>query len=122
MGSTLVLAGAQAGRRDSEVYFIVVKFDVLPEWSDRWMDLVADFTEATGPSREPVVQWSRSPEEANTSYLIEAFTDEGAVRTSTASTSRRRPRDAPGTRLTPRIVSRQIEGSGWDVMGEMTID
>ena len=29
------------------MYFIVVKFETKPEWSERWMDLVADFTEAT---------------------------------------------------------------------------
>ena len=29
------------------MYFIVVKFKTKPEWTDRWMDLVADFTAAT---------------------------------------------------------------------------
>ncbi len=27
--------------------FIVVKFQVKPEWADRWVELVTPFTEAT---------------------------------------------------------------------------
>ena len=29
------------------VIFIVVKFKVKPEWSERWLGLVYDFTKAT---------------------------------------------------------------------------
>lgn len=53
--------------------FIVVKFKVQPEWSERWLGLVEDFIRAT--------------------------------------------RKEPG----PRIISRQVDGDGSDLMGELTI-
>ena len=61
------------------MYFIVVKFQTLPEWTDRWMDLVAEFTEAT--RAEPgnlFFDWSRSLEADDEFVLVEGFTDDGA--------------------------------------------
>ena len=46
------------------MYLIVVKFKVKPEWTDRWMDLVGDFTRST--RQEPGklwFEWSRSIDE-----------------------------------------------------------
>ena len=41
--------------------FIVVKFKTKPEWSDRWLDLVHDFTEATRAEPGNLwFEWSRS--------------------------------------------------------------
>lgn len=43
------------------MYFIVVKFQTKPEWTDRWLDLVADFTEATRSEPGDLwFEWSRS--------------------------------------------------------------
>ena len=61
------------------MYFIVVKFQTKPEWTDRWPDLVADFTAAT--RAEPgnlFFEWSRSLEDPAEFVLVEAFTDDGA--------------------------------------------
>ncbi|MCE3293572.1 MAG: antibiotic biosynthesis monooxygenase, partial [Arthrobacter sp.] len=41
--------------RQQPVIFIVVKFKVKPDWSDKWLGLVADFTEAT--RQEPGNLW-----------------------------------------------------------------
>ena len=61
------------------MYFIVVKFETLPEWSDRWMDLVADFTAATRAEPGNLwFEWSRSVDDPRTYVLVEAFTDDGA--------------------------------------------
>ena len=37
--------------------FIVVKFKVKPDWSERWLGLVDDFTEGhPGGTRQPLVR------------------------------------------------------------------
>ena len=59
--------------------FIVVKFKVKPDWSDRWLGLVQDFTRAT--RQEPGnlwFDWSRSVEDPNEFVLVEAFKDDAA--------------------------------------------
>ena len=59
--------------------FIVVKFKVKPDWSERWLDLVADFTQAT--REEPGnlwFDWSRSVEDPKEFVLVEAFQDDAA--------------------------------------------
>jgi len=106
------------------MYFIVVKFETLPEWSDRWMDLVADFTAATRAEPGNLwFEWSRSVDDPRTYVLVEAFTDDGAGPHVTSEHFQRALVDLrQGLSSTPRIVSRQVGGSGWDVMGEITID
>jgi quinol monooxygenase YgiN len=84
------------------VIFIVVKFKVKPDWSDKWLGLVEDFTQAT--RQEPGnlwFDWSRSVDDPDEFVLVEAFKD-----------------DAAGDHV---IISRQLDGDGWDRMGELTI-
>jgi quinol monooxygenase YgiN len=106
------------------VYFIVVKFQIKPEWTDRWTHLVRDFTDAT--RREPGnlwFEWSRSLEEENTFVLVEAFTDEGAGPHVNSAHFAQAMKDMPqALASTPKIVSRQVEGQGWDTMGELRVD
>lgn len=105
------------------MYFIVVKFQTLPEWTERWLDLVVGFTAAT--RAEPgnlFFDWSRSVEVDDEWVLVEGFTDDGAG----PHVSSAHFRDAMATlpqalAATPRIISRQIEGDGWGEMGEMAI-
>lgn len=106
------------------MYFIVVKFPVKPEFADSWMDRVTPFTEAT--RNEPgniFFEWSRSVTDPHEYVLVEAFTDDGAgphvnsdhFKTFIAETPEALAR-------TPKIVSRQVDGAGWDAMGELQID
>ena len=106
------------------MYFIVVKFETKPEWSDRWMDLVADFTAATRAEPGNLwFEWSRSVDDPRTYVLVEAFTDDGAGAHVTSEHFEKALVDLRlGIASTPRIVSRQVEGSGWDEMGEITVD
>ncbi|MGP0222509.1 MULTISPECIES: putative quinol monooxygenase [unclassified Paenarthrobacter] len=103
--------------------FIVVKFPVKPEWSERWLDLVADFTEAT--RKEPGnlwFDWSRSVDDPNEFVLVEAFQDDAAEAHVTSEHFKKAMADMPqALAATPYIVSRQIDGTGWDRMGELTI-
>lgn len=106
------------------MYFIVVKFKTKPEWTDRWMDLVDPFTQAT--RQEPGnlwFEWSRSTDDPSEFVLVEAFTDDGAVPHVSSDHFRQAMQDLhQGLLATPKIVSRQVDGSGWDEMGELKID
>ncbi|MGP9606200.1 putative quinol monooxygenase [Glutamicibacter sp. 287] len=105
------------------MYFIVVKFQVKPQWSERWPELVRNFTEAT--RQEPGnlwFDWSRSLEDPNEYVLVEAFQDDAAgVHVGSDHFKQSMIDMAPALVETPRIVSRQIEGDTWDRMGELEI-
>lgn len=105
------------------VYFIVVKFPVRPEWADRWLDLVDGFTKAT--REEPGnlwFDWSRSVEDPHEFVLVEAFTDDGAAAHVNSEHFKQAVAELPrALARTPKIISRRIEGEGWDAMGEMAI-
>lgn len=106
------------------MYFIVVKFPVKPESVDNWMDIVADYTHACrGEEGNLFFEWSRSLEHPNEFVLVEGFTDEGAA-AHVASPHFQMGIDAmrPHIMHTPRIVSHQVEGDGWDEMGELRLD
>jgi quinol monooxygenase YgiN len=105
------------------VIFIVVKFKVKPEWSERWPGLVAGFTEAT--RKEPGnlwFDWSRSLDDPNEYVLVEAFQDDAAGDHVNSEHFKQAMADMPQALAeTPRIISRQLDGDAWDRMGELTI-
>lgn len=106
------------------MYFIVVKFPVKPDWSDRWLGLVDDFTQST--RREPgnlFFEWSRSVEDPNEFVLVEGFTDEGAGPHVNSDHFQQAMRDMPqALARTPKIISKQVDGEGFEPMGELQID
>ena len=103
---------------------IVVKFPIKPEFADEWPELSREFTEAT--RAEPGnkwFEWSRSVEDPNEFVLVEAFEDDGAAAHVNSTHFAQAIADMrPALRATPKIVSRQIDGDGWDAMAELTID
>lgn len=106
------------------MYFIVVKFPVKPESAGKWPELVREYTEATRAEPGNIFfEWSRSLEDENEFVLVEAFTDEGAA-PHVNSDHFKQGLDAMRPHLTgtPKIVSRQVDGSGWEPMGELQID
>lgn len=106
------------------MYFIAVKFQVKPESIDAWPEIVREFTEATRAEPGNIsFEWSRSLEPDHDYVLVECFTDDGAaphVQSDHFSNSLERMR--PHLRATPRIISRQVNGDGWDEMGELKIE
>jgi len=106
------------------MYLIVVKFPTKTEWADRWMDVVADFTAATRAEPGNLwFEWSRSVEDPNEFVLAEAFTDDGAgPHVSSEHFARAMQQMPKALTATPRIISRQVDGTGWDTMGELTIE
>lgn len=106
------------------MYLIVVKFPVKPEYADSWMERVTSFTEATRD--EPgnlFFEWSRSVTDPNEFVLVEAFTDDGAGPHVNSEHFTRFIAETPeALARTPKIISRQVEGAGWEPMGELPID
>ena len=105
------------------MYVIVVKFEVRPEWVQRWPDLVSGFTTAT--RREPGnlwFEWSRSLENPDEFVLVEAFTDDGAAPHVSSEHFAQAMRDLPQALVrTPKIISRQVAGDGWEEMDELRV-
>ncbi|MBV1779342.1 antibiotic biosynthesis monooxygenase [Paeniglutamicibacter sp. ABSL32-1] len=106
------------------MYFIVVKFQTKPDYTDQFMDLVTPFTEAT--RKEPGnlwFDWSRSVEDASEFVLVEAFLDDEAAGTHVNSAHFKAGLEAmrPALVATPKIVSRKVEGDSWGEMGELQI-
>ena len=105
--------------------FIVVKFPVKPEYAEKMAGFKpATFTEAT--RAEPGnkwFEWSRSVEDPNEFVLVEAFEDDGAAaHVNSAHFAQAITDMRPALRETPKIISRQIDGDGWDAMGELNIE
>lgn len=104
---------------------INVKFTARPGQAEELLAAAADFTAATRAEPGNLwFEWHRPVEGGSDELLlIEAFTDEGAephVNSEhfTAGMEAMRPFLAE----TPLIISRQVEGEGWEPMGELRID
>ena len=106
------------------MYFIVVKFETKPEFTDQFMDLVGPFTSAT--REEPGnlwFDWSRSVENPAEFVLVEAFLDDEAAGAHAQSAHFAAGLEAmrPALVATPKIVSRKVDGDAWGEMGELQI-
>lgn len=103
--------------------FIVVKYDVKPEYTDKFIENTREFTEAT--RAEPGnkwFDWSRSVENANEFVLVEAFDDDaGAAHVESDHFQKGLDAMRPMLASTPKIISRVIEGDDWDAMGELNV-
>jgi quinol monooxygenase YgiN len=106
--------------------FIVVKWHVLPEHADTWLDTVDEFTRATrGEPGNLFFDWSRSVDDPNVFVLVEAFRDGDAGGEHVQSDHFKKAAAHLGNYLqaTPSIVSTEIEGmDGWGEMGEITVE
>ncbi len=107
------------------MYFIVVKFQVKPEFTDSFMERVADYTQKTRAEAGNLwFDWSISVENPNEFVLVEAFRDDEAAAAHVNSAHFTEGLDAMRQVLvaTTKIVSRKVDGEGWDDMGELKID
>lgn len=113
----------RASRKGVFVYFIVVKWQTKPEWTDRFMDLVAEFTQATRAEPGNLwFEWSTSLERENEFVLVEAFTDDGAGPHVNSAHFAKAMADFPqALAAVPQVISRQVDGQGWDQLGEIKL-
>ena len=103
---------------------IVVKFTTKPEWSDRFLDLVHDFTAAT--RAEPGCQWFdwyRSLDNPHEYVLVEAFRDGDAGAAHVGSAHfKQAQQDLPAhLAATPKIVSQTVDQDDWSELGELAV-
>ena len=104
---------------------IVVKFRTKPEWSERWLDLVAEFTQATRAEPGNLwFDWSRSVDDPNEFVLVEAFEPDGAGPHVNSDHFRQALADMPQALAeTPRIINTTIDGANdWSRLTELAID
>lgn len=106
------------------MYLIVVKFPVKPESADQWPQIVAAYTrDVRAEEGNLFFEWSRSLEDPNVYVLVEGFTHEGATaHVESPHFTEGIEAMRPHLTATPQIISRQVEGDGWDAMGELRID
>jgi quinol monooxygenase YgiN len=105
--------------------FIVVKFETKPEWTDRWPDFVASFTQATRAEEGNLwFEWSRSLDNPADYVLVEAFRDGDAGGVHVNSDHfKKAMRELPqALRSTPKIISQTVDATGWSELGEMSVD
>ncbi|WP_433679137.1 putative quinol monooxygenase [Nocardia sp. CA-119907] len=105
--------------------FIVVKFKTKPEWTDRWLELVAPFTAATRAEEGNLwFDWSRSVDDPTEFLLVEAFRDQAAGAAHVGSPYFKTAMNELPQALasTPQIISQTIDATGWSEMGEMTVE
>ncbi|RST16602.1 antibiotic biosynthesis monooxygenase [Streptomyces sp. WAC05374] len=104
--------------------FIAVRFTVRPEYSDRWLTLVDDFTRAT--RAEPgnlFYDWSRDVDDPDRFVLLEAFADAEAGAAHVGSDHFRAGLEAMAGAIatTPEIINVDLpDRRGWDAMAELT--
>jgi quinol monooxygenase YgiN len=105
--------------------FVVVRFVTKPEWTDRWPELVAPFTEATRAEQGNLwFDWSRSLDNPAEYILVEAFRDaEAGGEHVNSEHFKQAMRDLPqALASTPTIISQTIDATGWSEMAEMSVD
>jgi quinol monooxygenase YgiN len=103
--------------------FIVVKYVVKPESVEQWPEIVREFTEATRAEPGNLwFEWSHSLQDPHEFVLVEAFAeDAAAAHVNSAHFAEGLEAMRPHLVATPRIISRTVEGEGWDEMGELQI-
>ena len=104
---------------------IVAKFKTKAEWSDRWLDFVDDFTEATrGEPGNLWFEWSRSADDPREFVLVEAFHDDGAGRHVNSDHFKKAIQMLPTALAeTPRIINVSIDGAtDWSRMAELSVE
>lgn len=103
--------------------FIVAKFDVKPENAESFPAVVEDFTKGTRAEPGNLwFEWSRSLEAPNEYVLIERSPMRRRAARQQRPLRRRLESMRPLLASTPKIISRRIDGEGWDEMGELVID
>jgi quinol monooxygenase YgiN len=104
--------------------FIAVKWKVRTEHAGTWLDLVAEFTEAT--RAEPgnlFFDWSRSVTDPTEYVLLEAFADDEAGSAHVTSDHFKKAVDELANYVVakPSIINVTIpDATGWSEMGEIT--
>ena len=105
--------------------FIVVRFKVLPEYRDSWLEHVESFTRATRAEPGNLwFDWSRSVDDPDEYVLIEAFRDgeAGAAHVRSEHFKRATEHLPQALAETPRVINVDVPGEDWSVLAEMPVE
>ena len=103
---------------------IVVKFRTKPEYTERWPEIVDEFTRATRAEPGNIFfEWSRSLETKDEWVLVEAFQDDAAEAHVNSDHFKAAQEFFPTIlKETPTIINTLIEGkTEWDEMAEFKV-
>jgi quinol monooxygenase YgiN len=103
--------------------FIVVKWTIKPQYTDGWLDLVADFTRGTRSEPGNVFfEWSRSLDDPNVFVLLEGFADgdAGAAHVGSEHFKAAMATLPKAIARKPDIINVTIPQDGWSEMAELT--
>lgn len=100
---------------------ITIRFHVRPEWRDTWLDLVAEFTEATrAEASNAWFWWSRSVDDPCVFYLLEGHREEGVAAHLASPLIGKIQRDWPQALVsTPTAIRVTVPGEGWQSMDDL---
>lgn len=104
--------------------FITAKFQIRPEFADRWPQIAGEFTKAT--QAEPGCmwfEWSRSITDPTQYVLVEAFADDDAAAAHVQSAHFKQAQQTlpPHLAETPKIVNSKVPQDDWSLLGEMAV-
>ena len=105
--------------------FIVARFETKPDYSERWPELIAPLTAATRAEPGNIsFDWSRSLHNPAEYVLVEAFRDTDAAAAHINSDHfKAAVRDLPqALASTPRIISQNIDATGWSETAQMQVN
>ena len=105
--------------------FIVVKFKVLPEYRDSWLEHVEPFTTATRAEPGNLwFDWSRSVDDPEEYVLVEAFRDGDAGDAHVSSEHfKQATRQLPKALAeTPKVINFEVPGEDWSPLAEMPVE
>ena len=94
---------------------ITIRFTVRPEWADRWLDLVAEFTDATRAEAGNLwFRWSRDVDDPCVFYLLEGHRESAVEAHLRSPLIPRIQREWPAALVdTPRVLMSALPGDEW---------
>ena len=116
--------GRHHSSRRSTVIFIAARVKGKPEFAEEWLTHTDSFTRASRAEPGNLwFDWSRNVEDPNEYILLEAFADDAAAAHVNSAHFKQAQVDLPPLlQETPRVRNMQIEGDGWDELGEMAVN
>jgi quinol monooxygenase YgiN len=112
-------------RGDQQMIFITAKWDIKPEYADRWPEISRALAEPT--RAEPGClwfDWSRSVDNPNEYVLVAAFrdADAGRVHVNSDHVKAAQKELPPHLAATPKIVSFVVPQDDWSPLVEMAVN
>jgi len=104
--------------------FITVKFRILPQHADKWVEIVDDFTRSTRAEEGCMwFEWARNVRDPTEYFVVEAFRDEEAGVHHVQSEHFKKAQETlpPYLAETPGVMHVSVDQDNWSELGEMAV-